>query len=384
MKQVYFDNASTSFPKPQEVAEEMVTYITQVGCNINRGGYENAYNTAQIVYETRELLCELFDFCECKNVIFTQNITGSLNFILKGFLKDGDHVLVSSMEHNAVMRPLLQLKQSGVSFTRIPCDKEGRLLTGSMENLVKENTKALILTAGSNVCGTIMPLKEVGEFCQKHNLFFIVDSAQIAGSIPISMKECKIDALAFTGHKGLLGPQGIGGFLVADALANKMTALIAGGTGSLSDSEMMPEFLPDKFEAGTLNIPGIYGLHASLSYIKAVGIETIYNHEMELTDRLIKGLNEIKGIRIIGINGIEDRTSVVSIQCDTIDLAMLAFVLDQEYHIMTRVGIHCAPNAHKTLGSFPIGTIRFSMGYYNTTEEVDYVLNSVQEITLRG
>lgn len=389
MERVYFDQAATSFPKGKGVIEAMVEFMSLEGTNINRGSYDAAYNTAEIVYETRERLCRFFDFgtipSAVKNVIFTVNITYALNFIIKGYLKEGDHVLVSSMEHNAVMRPLVQLqKERNISFDRIPCTKEGELIVDAIGALIKENTKAIIMTHGSNVCGTILPIEKVGEIAHSKGIKFIVDTAQTAGVIPISMNKMHIDALAFTGHKGLLGPQGIGGFIVTDEMAADMTTLVSGGTGSLSDTEETPDFLPDKFEAGTLNIPGIIGLNASLHYIEEIGINTIYNKELSLTKKFIEGISHIEGIKIIGKVRCENRTAVVSLQCDNVDEAVLAFTLDNEYKIMTRVGMHCAPNAHKTLGTFPKGTIRFSFGFHNTMEEVDYVINAIKEICRRN
>ncbi|GAA4295781.1 aminotransferase class V-fold PLP-dependent enzyme [Anaerocolumna aminovalerica] len=389
MKKIYMDQAATSFPKAPGVIEAMVEFMTQVGTNINRGSYENAYETAGVVYETREQLCKLFDFGpiedKAKNVIFTPNITYALNFIIKGYLKSGDHVLVSSMEHNALMRPLVQLqKDRGITFDRIPCTKEGELQVEVIEALIQKNTKAIIMTHGSNLCGTLMPIKEVGAIAHNHGIKFIVDSAQTAGTFPISMKDMHIDALAFTGHKGLLGPQGIGGFLITDEMADEMTPLITGGTGSISDTEETPTFLPDKFEAGTLNLPGIIGLHRSLKYLEEVGIDKIREKELKLTQQFIDGVSNIEGIRIIGKTTCKDRSSVVSLQTTNLDEAILAFRLDQEYQIMTRVGMHCAPNAHKTLGTFPEGTIRFSFGYSNTEEEVEYAIKAIEGICIQN
>lgn len=387
MKKIYMDQAATSFPKAPGVIETMVEFMSQVGTNINRGSYENAYETAEIVYETREQLCKLFHFeplaDNVKNVIFTPNITYALNFIIKGYLQTGDHVLVSSMEHNAVMRPLVQLqKDRGITFDRIPCTKKGEIQIDAIESMIQKNTKAIIMTHSSNVCGTLMPIKEIGEIAYRYGLKFIVDSAQTAGTFPISMRDMHIDALAFTGHKGLLGPQGIGGFLITDEMADQMTPLITGGTGSISDTEETPTFLPDKFEAGTLNLPGIMGLHRSLKYIEEVGINNIRERELKLTQQFIDGVSKIEGIRMIGKTTCENRSAVVSLQTDNLDEAILAFRLDQEYQIMTRVGMHCAPNAHKTLGTFPEGTIRFSFGHSNTEEEVNEAIKAIKEICL--
>lgn len=387
MDRVYFDQAATSFPKGKGVVEAMVQYMNQVGTNINRGNYEDAYETAGIVYETREQLCRLFDFEPIpqvvKNVIFTPNITYALNFIIKGYLRTGDHVLVSSMEHNAVMRPLNQLrKEKNITYDRIPCTKEGELLIDGIQDLIKKNTKAIIMTHGSNVCGTLLPIEEVGMIAKENGLKFIVDSAQTAGIFPISIQKMHIDALAFTGHKGLLAPQGIGGFLVTDEMAKDMTPLITGGTGSISDTEDTPDFLPDKFEAGTMNLPGIIGLQRSLSYLEDLGLDKIREKELCLTQKFIEGVSKIKGIRVIGKKNCDARSPVVSLQSETMDEANLAFTLDHKYKIMTRVGMHCAPNAHKTLGTFPEGTIRFSFGFENTEEEIDYTIRAINEILL--
>lgn len=385
MDRIYFDQAATSFPKGKGVAEAMVEFINETGVNINRGGYEAALQAGGLVYETRELLCELFDFIpvtrKASNAVFTPNITYALNFLIKGFLKDGDHVLVSSVEHNSVMRPLVQLeKERKVTFDRIPCTKDGELLTGTIEQLIKDNTKAIIMTHASNVCGTILPIQKAGEIAGKRGLKLIVDSAQTAGSIPISMTDMHIDALAFTGHKGLLGPQGTGGFLVTDEFAGQMTPLVTGGTGSISDTEEVPDFLPDKFEPGTMNLPGIIGLRRSLLYLKELGIDRIREKELALTKRFLERAAAIQGIRIIGKTGCENRSAVVSLQSDHMDEAALAYTLDRDYGIMTRVGMHCAPSAHKTLGTFPRGTLRFSFGYSNTEKEVDYAIRAIREI----
>ena len=377
---IYLDNASTSFPKPSSVSKMMFDFINQYGTNINRGGYSKAYETADIVFETREQLANMFNFHDCKNVIFTSNVTTSLNILLKGYLKNGDHVLVSDMEHNAVMRPLVQLTSEGVTFDRIPCNNKGELLLNEVSPLIKENTKAIIMTHASNVCGTVLPIKEVGDICKDNNLKFFVDSAQTAGIFPIDMKEMNIDALAFTGHKGLLGPQGIGGFIISDELANEMTPLISGGTGSLSHTEEIPNFLPDKFEAGTLNLPGILGLHGALNYLEKVGIDSIREKELKLTDIFIKGIQEMDKVKLIGKTSTNGRVSVISIQPKEKDPALVSYELDSIYGIMTRVGLHCAPNAHKTLNTYPTGTIRFSFSHFNTEEEILYALDSLRRI----
>lgn len=384
MNKIYFDQASTSYPKAPGVAEDMARYITQVGVNINRGCYEKAYSAEEVVFETRELLCRLFHFRKSKNVIFTGNVTASLNMILKGFLKPGDHVLVSSMEHNAVMRPLVQLLAKGVTFDRIPCRTDGSMVTEAAEDLITPNTKAIVTLHASNVCGTRMPLKDLGDICRRHHLFFIVDAAQTAGSVPIDMQSLHIDGLAFTGHKGLRGPQGTGGFLVTDALAAQMEPLISGGTGSISHTEEIPDFLPDRFEAGTPNLPGIFGLHAALLDLQKTSIEAISKKETALTAYFLERLLELddkeKYIKIIGKKDLERRNSVVSIQTPGMDMADAAWQLDDSFGIMTRVGLHCAPNAHKTLLTYPAGTIRFSFGPENTRDEIDTAVRALAAI----
>lgn len=380
MNYIYLDNASTTFPKAPNVASAMADYITNCGININRGSYSLAYDVEDIIYTTRQRLHTLFNGHDPSHVIFTQNVTMSLNMVIKGLLKAGDHVLVSSMEHNAVMRPLTQLLDEGITFDTIPCDSTGSIQMDSIEPLIRPNTVALIINHASNVCGTIQPLKSIGQICKAHNLQFIVDAAQTAGVIPIDVKACHIDALCFTGHKGLLGPQGIGGIILTKEMAQTLTPLIAGGTGSFSHLETMPTHMPDAFEAGTLNLPGIIGLNEGLDYIESQGMENIHNHELVLTQSFLEGLQSIDGINIVGKQNIQDRTAVVSITIDGMDPANIAYELESTYHIMTRVGLHCAPRAHQTLGTYPEGTVRFSFGYANTHKDVESALSALHRI----
>ena len=317
MERLYLDSAATTFPKPPTVAQAVYDYMTGIGANINRGCYGTAYGVEEQVLETRELLCELFHGPDCRNVIFTKNVTESLNVLLKGFLRPGDHVLTSSMEHNAVMRPLVQLERMGVSFTRIPCDGQGRLDTGALEGCLRPETRLVVMTHASNVCGTVLPIAQVGQFCEKHGLRFFVDSAQTAGVLDLDMGAMHIDALAFTGHKGLMGPQGVGGFILTDSLSAELEPLLSGGTGSLSHAEEVPDFLPDRFEAGTLNLPGILGLRQGLIFLKDVGLESIRAHEWALLRQFREGLRPLEEKRLIqvlaGESGVE-RVGVVSIQ----------------------------------------------------------------------
>ena len=384
MNRIYLDQASTSFPKAPGVAQAMMDYLTMNGVNVNRGCYSSAYSAEEVIYETRQLLAELFHFSKCKNVIFTPNVTTSLNFILKGFLKPGDHILVSAMEHNAVMRPVVQLASSGISFDRIPCRTDGSMILEKVEELIRPETKAIVTLHASNVCGTRMPLDALGEICQRHQLYFVVDSAQTAGIVPINMDKMHIDALAFTGHKGLQGPQGTGGFLVSQELAEQMEPLISGGTGSVSHTEEIPDFMPDRFESGTPNLPGIYGLHEALLFLKTHSLQAINEKELSLTGYFLEQLQALddtgRHIRIIGKKDLTDRNAVVSIQTPEIDMSQVAWQLDNEYGVMTRVGLHCAPNAHKTLGTYPAGTIRFSFGPENTKNELDFAIQGLKKI----
>ena len=381
---IYFDQASTSFPKAPGVAKAMYAYLTSLGTNVNRGCYEDAYAAEETVFNTRKLLAQLFHFPLTKNVILTGNITQSLNMLLKGLLRPGDHVLVSSIEHNAVMRPLVQLSRDGISFDRIPCRRDGTMILAQAEAMIRPSTKAIITLHASNVCGTHMPLAEVGDICHRHHLFFLADTAQTAGIFPLDMEQLHIDGLAFTGHKGLRGPQGTGGFLISGQLADQMEPLISGGTGSVSHTEEVPSFLPDRFEPGTPNLPGIFGLHAALKELTPLSMEQIRTKELSLTGYFLEKLMELdpseKHIRIIGRKDLSMRSAVVSIQTLDEDMASVAWHLDHDYHIMTRVGLHCAPNAHKTLGTYPAGTIRFSFGPQNTNNEIDFCIRALKEI----
>ena len=377
---IYFDNGSTSWPKAPGVAGAMAELLENGAFNINRGNYSGAYEVESIVLETREQLARLFGWKDSRYMIFTPSVTYSLNYIIKGFLKPGDHVLVSGLEHNAVMRPLEQMNSRGVSYDIVPVDEEGNLEAARLDELIKQDTKAVIVTHASNVCGTVVPIQEIGKICRERGLFFAVDTAQSAGTIEVDMKECGIDFLAFTGHKGLLGPQGIGGFLISERLDKQMEAYIAGGTGSQSDSLLQPESLPDKYESGTMNLPGIIGLNAALDFLEKTGMDVIHEKKMGLTKYFLEKVKEIPEVRIVGRKDIEDRVAVVSLDFQTVDNAVAAFELEQEYGIMTRVGLHCAPVAHQSLHTFPQGTVRLAFGMGNTTEEIDCCVEGIEKI----
>ncbi len=377
---IYFDNGSTSWPKAPNVAEAMAGLLANGAFNINRGNYEGAYEVEGLVLDTRDQLAKLFHAEDSRSVIFTPGITYSLNYFIKGFLQSGDHVLISGMEHNGVMRPLKQMEEYGVTYDIVRTEEDGSLKPESVEKGIRSNTRAVVMLHASNVCGTVIPIREIGEICKRRRLFFAVDTAQSAGTIPVDMKEYGIDFLAFTGHKGLLGPQGIGGFLISKELDECMKPFIAGGTGSQSDSYDMPETLPDKYESGTLNLPGIIGLHAALVYMEETGLETIHGKKMELTRYFLEQVSDFPNIRIVGKKGLEDRVAVVSLDFLKMDNAMAAFELERQYGVMTRVGLHCAPLAHQTLRTWPRGTVRFAFGAKNTKEEIDRCVEGIRSV----
>lgn len=379
-RKIYFDNGSTSWPKVPGVAEAMSELLTKGAFNINRGNYEGAYEVEGLVLETREKLAKMFHCEDSKRVLFSPGITHSLNYFIKGFLKAGDHVIVSGIEHNAVMRPLRQMEACGVTYDIAQTAEDGSVTEEAVEALVRPETKAVIISHASNVCGTVLPIEAIGQVCKKHDLFFVVDSAQSAGTIPVDMEKCGIDFLAFTGHKGLLGPQGIGGFLISEKLDAQMVPYLAGGTGSQSDSLDMPVNLPDKYESGTMNLPGIIGLHAALSYIEQTGIEDIHDEKMELTAYFLEKLREFPNIRVVGKQDVQDRVAVVSLDFQGEDNAIIAFELEQNYGIMTRVGLHCAPIAHQSLHTYPQGTVRFAFSASNTKEEIDRCIEGFREL----
>jgi cysteine desulfurase family protein len=378
-RSLYLDNAATTYPKPPEVAAAVAEYITNVGMNIKRGGYAKAYAAAEALLNLRERLSGFFNGPNPRNLIFTANVTASLNFILKGWLRPGDHVLTTSLEHNAVMRPLLQLQEVGVSFDAIPCDAAGLPDYAAIPRLIRGNTRAIVALHASNVSGAILDIARLGRICREHGCKLIVDSAQSAGILPLDFMAMGIDALAFTGHKGLLGPQGIGGFIISDELAANTTPLIAGGTGSFSHLETMPELLPDRFEAGTPNLPAMAGLSAALDFIESRGIAALREHEQRLARLFIEAMSELPQVRVIG-KDLPQRVAVISLDFGELDNAEIAYCLENEHGIMVRCGLHCAPRAHKSLGTFPQGTVRFSPGIYNTEEDMLYAAAAVRQV----
>lgn len=380
MDAIYLDNAATSFPKAEGVSAAMKTYLDQVGATINRSVYGSAQEAGLKTLQLRQRLKRLFHFPEpVTHVILTPGATWGLNMAIKGFLRPGDHCLVSSMEHNAVMRPLRQME--GVAFDRIPCNREGLLNPEDIEGLIRPNTKLLVMAHGSNVCGSVQDAKAVGEICQKHGIAFVLDAAQTAGHYPIDFAEFGLSALCVPGHKGLLGPSGIGALLMTDDFARSLKPIVAGGTGSASDSEYLPDFLPDRFESGTPNLPGIYGWEAALAFVEKTGVNALREHEMFLCKRFLDGLETIEGVVLCGTKALEKRVGVVSVDFLREDNAEAAFRLETEFGILTRCGLHCAPSAHKTLDTFPRGTVRFSLGFANTEADVDAALAAIKTIS---
>ena len=382
-ERIYLDNASTTFPKPPCVAQAVLDYMTKAGTNVGRGDYSSAFVVEDLVFDARDRLARLLSAGDPSQVVFTRNVTEALNLVLKGFLRPGDHVVVSSMEHNAVMRPLTQLAKKGVRVTRVACAADGSLSPADVEEAIRPETKLVVMTHASNVCGTALPASDVAQACKRHGVRFVLDAAQSAGVLPIDAAGWGIDAVCFTGHKGLLGPQGTGGVVFTGDFASRIEPLVAGGTGSSSDLEEMPSFMPDCLEAGTPNLPGIAGLRASLEWLEQHGIDGICAHELILTGRFLQGLGPLEGqglLRVVGKKTLEGRTGVVSIQTPGRELAEVAHALDARYGIQTRVGLHCAPSAHKTLGTFPTGTIRFSFSWANTEEDVDRALTALCEL----
>lgn len=375
---IYLDNAATSYPKAPGVAESVYNYIEKVGATINRSSYASAQEAGLVTLALRERLCRLFDHPDPTRAIITPGATAGINMIIKGLLRPGDHCVVSSMEHNAVMRPLVQLQKDGVNFDRIPCDSEGRLELDSLPSLLKPNTRLVIMAHASNVCGTVQDAETVGKICSERGIPFALDAAQTAGHIDVDFRRFRLSALAIPGHKGLLGPQGIGALLLDSEFAERLTPLIAGGTGSASDIEELPDWMPDRFESGTINMPGIYGFEASLRFIEKTGIDKLEEHERRLSRRFLDGLENIRNVRQYGSKGTEGRTGVFSIGFKNIDNAEAAWKLESNFGVLTRCGLHCAPSAHKSLGSFPEGSVRFSLGYANSDSDVDGALEAIE------
>jgi cysteine desulfurase family protein len=379
---IYLDNAATSWPKPPQVKEAMNRFMEEVGANPGRSGHSLSIEAARIVYEARESLSVLFHVKDSSRIIFTLNATESINLALKGLLKHKDHVITSSMEHNSVMRPLRDLERKGIKLTVVPCFEDGTLDPREVEKKIQPTTRMIVLNHASNVTGTLFPIREVGKIAREHNLLFLVDAAQTAGAYPIDVERDGIDLLAFTGHKSLYGPQGTGGLVLGERIKEKeMIPLKQGGTGSRSEFEEQPDFLPDRFESGTPNGVGIAGLLAGVQFVLEKKVEQIRQNEMTLTQKLIVGLKETPQVRIYGPENHHNRIATLSFNFSRLSPSDGALRLEKEFGILCRPGLHCAPSAHHTIGTFPEGTIRFGLSAFNTEADIATAIQAVSQIS---
>ncbi len=378
---IYLDNAATSFPKPPQVAKRMTEYLTQVGATINRSVYAPAQEAGLVTLQLRQRLCRLLGYGgRPTHAVLTAGCTMSLNMILLGYLRPGDHCLVSAVEHNAVMRPLNKLLSQGVAFDRIPCDETGLFDPEMVRGLLRPNTKLVLIAHGSNVSGCVQDAEAVGKICREAGVAFALDCAQTAGEYPVDFDAFGCDALAVPAHKGLLGPGGMGALLLRPDFAKELQPVLLGGTGSASHTEQQPENMPDKFEPGTANLPGIYGWEAALAFLEEHTIQAVRRHGILLMEQFLQGLQDIPGVRLVGPKQTACRVPVFSLDFPGQDNGQIGDRLEREFGILSRCGLHCAPNAHKTFGTYPSGTVRLSFGYATTAEEVDAALQAVRVI----
>jgi cysteine desulfurase family protein len=375
---IYFDNAATSFPKPQIVYNEIMDSMTNYGANPGRSGHKLALKASRGIFEARKSISELFHVKNPLDIIFTFNCTESLNIAIKGVLKPGDHVITTSMEHNSVLRPIMYLEKMGIENTIVYGDKLGRIDPKEIEKSIRTNTKLIVTTHISNLTGTIMDTNSIGEIAKKHGIIYLLDAAQSAGVYDVDPTKMSIDMIAFPGHKGLLGPQGTGGLYIRDGL--EIAESFQGGTGSVSHLLTQPEDMPDKFESGTANTSGIIGLGAGVRYVMDIGIDNIRKKEIAITEHFMDEAGKIEGIKIYGPKDILEHAPVVAINIKDADSSEVSYILNEEYDIAVRPGLHCAPLAHKTIGTFDQGTVRFSFGYENTHEEIETALKALKEI----
>ncbi len=386
---IYFDNAATSWPKPPGVAEAMAHFMSHVGANPGRSGHRLSVEAGRTIYRAREALAELLNAPDPLRIAFGANATEALNLVLYGYLRPGDHVVTSSMEHNSVMRPLRALAAGElggpIELSVVPCSRQGFLDPAEMEQALRPETALIVLNHASNVCGSLLPVREVGAIARRHGCLLLVDAAQTAGTIPIDMEADQIDLLAFTGHKALGGPMGTGGLVVGQRVdVDRLRPLKRGGTGSRSEEEEQPGFLPDKYESGTPNAVGLAGLAAGLRWVQERGLAAIREHEQTLAQRLINGLREIPRLTVYGACDARRQTATVAFNVAGLTPSEVGLRLDEEFGILCRVGLHCAPAAHRTLGTFPQGTVRFGLGAFNTLAEVDTALQAVAAIAAGG
>jgi cysteine desulfurase family protein len=381
---IYLDNAATSWPKPPVVPRTMSDYLEHAGGNPGRSGHRLSIAAARYVYDTREGLAELFCAPDPLRIIFTLNVTHALNLALRGLLRPGDHVVTSSVEHNSVMRPLRELERQGVRLTIARCQSDGTLAVETMRQAVTPGTRLVVVNHASNVMGAILPIAEIAQIAHQAGAFLLVDAAQTAGVLPIDMPAMGIDLLAFTGHKGLQGPPGTGGLIIGpDVEVSKLAPLVRGGTGSRSEFEEQPEELPDRYESGTPNGVGLAGLGAGVRWVLERGVESIRAHELELTTALISGLRSIPGLTVYGPCEPAQCTAVVSCRVEGKRVSEIGLRLDEEFGILCRVGLHCAPAAHKTIGTFREGTVRLAPGPLTTMDDIDATIAAFKELARR-
>ncbi|HOB29702.1 MAG TPA: aminotransferase class V-fold PLP-dependent enzyme [Bacillota bacterium] len=377
---LYFDNAATSWPKPEPVYGAAEICLRRMGGNPGRTGSTRTIDAERLVYRARACLARLFHATEPSRIVFALNATDALNMAIKGIVNPGDHLLYTAMEHNSVLRPLGGLSRAGlISTTMIPCSGDGDPDLSFMKRSFKPRTRLLIVNHASNVCGCIAPIEEMIEIAHRHGAHVLIDAAQSAGVLPIDVQSLPVDLLAFTGHKGLLGPAGTGGLYVRPGLDLKPWR--EGGTGSYSEMDQQPPSMPERLEAGTLNSPGLAGLIEGVNFIEKTGLEQIRNHEMKIYTYLRAKLAQIPGIKLYGPAEPSRCTAVLSFTMEDIDCGELGYILESSYGILCRTGLHCAPLAHQALGTFPQGTVRLSPGFFTRKEDVDYLCAALEEIT---
>ena len=374
---IYLDNAATTLHKPEGVAEAMTTALTSMG-NSGRGAHEATLDASRMIYGTREKLAELFHIADPMRIAFTCNATESLNIAIQGILQPGDHVITSVCEHNSVLRPVYRMAKQGVTYSLLPADEKGVMQYDQLPKLLKKETKAIVITHASNLTGNVTDLKKISDFAKANELLLIVDASQTAGCIPVDVQDMGIDVLCFTGHKGLMGPQGTGGIYVRESV--KIAPLKVGGSGVKSFDKEHPDTMPTALEAGTLNGPGVAGLGASVSWLMKQGVEQIHEKEVSLARRFLKGIAEIPDITIYGDIDSQMRTAIVSLNLGDVDSAEISDWLWEDYGIAVRAGAHCAPLMHKALGTEQQGAVRFSFSCFNTEEEVDAAIRALKEL----
>ncbi len=373
---LYFDNAATSFPKPASVYDAIDDFMRHSAGNPGRGAHRLSLAASQVVDETRALLAQLFHAPDPQRIIFTANTTDSLNLALYGLLQPGNHVVTTTMEHNAVVRPLYTLQQQGVRVTRVPCASDGSIEPEAILSALRPETRLVVMLHASNVTGTILPVAAVGAAMREHGALLLVDAAQTAGVLPIDVQAMHIDLLAFPGHKGLFGPPGTGGLIIGERV--RLRSLRQGGTGTRSEEEEQPTGLPEGLEPGTLNSVGIAGLGAGVRFILEQGTEQIAAHEAALVQRLLQGLNTVPGLTIYGPADAQRQVGVVSLRLEHWEPMDVGVALDQEFEIAVRTGLHCAPLAHRTIGTFPTGTVRLAPGYWTTAQDIDRAIEALR------